>query len=216
MDLQAWLTDYLAAVRGAFGGRIVCAGIQGSYGRGEAREDSDLDMVLVLDALFPQDLRLYRDVTATLPEREKLCGFVCGRQELAHWERADVLSLYRDTTPLLGDLSFLAPLITEEDARRSVLTAACALYHACCHLYLFDRSAALLPPLRKSLFFLFRAEYECRTGEYARRKTDLLPKLGSEERALLEETDDWEGFATRALPLCAALIRQYGAAEERE
>jgi len=210
MDLEKWTTGYLEAVRTAFGGRIVCVGVQGSYGRGEAVPKSDLDMVLVLDTLSAGDLRRYREAVSALPGREKLCGFVCGKAELTAWDKADALSLYRDTTPILGDLDFLRPLISREDIKRSVLTGACGLYHACCHNYLFDRDEGAPSSLRKSAFFLMRAEYEYRTGEYVKRRADLLPKLNAEEQALLEGAPDLERFTEGLLAWSGSLIRRYG------
>ena len=54
----------------------------GSYARGEGTEDSDIDVVLVLDKLLAADLRIYRNMLDELPYREKTCGFISGRQEL--------------------------------------------------------------------------------------------------------------------------------------
>ena len=49
LDEKAWMAQFCQAVKDEFGGRIVCIGLQGSRGRGEEREDSDIDMVVVLD-----------------------------------------------------------------------------------------------------------------------------------------------------------------------
>ena len=55
-DFEAWLRQYRAAVEEVFGERIVCIGLQGSRGRGEAGTGSDIDMVLVLDDVSAEDL----------------------------------------------------------------------------------------------------------------------------------------------------------------
>ena len=138
IELKVWLEQYRKTVEDVFGTRIVCIGLQGSYGRGEANPESDLDMVLILDRLSMDDLRLYRTATICLPERDKLCGFICGKPELLAWDKADALSLYQDTTPIVGGLEFLRPLFTSEDLKRNILTSACAVYHACCHHFLLD------------------------------------------------------------------------------
>ena len=62
-----------------FGSRVWLIGLQGSRARGEAREDSDIDTVLVLDRLEASDLAALREALSPLPERGKLCGFVSGR-----------------------------------------------------------------------------------------------------------------------------------------
>ena len=47
IDITLWTDRYMMALKDAFGDRIWFAGIQGSYGRGEATEDSDIDMVVI-------------------------------------------------------------------------------------------------------------------------------------------------------------------------
>ena len=74
-DFEAWLRQYRAAVEEVFGERIVCIGLQGSRGRGEAGTASDIDMVLILDDVSAEDLLSYRAAVKSLPERELLCGF---------------------------------------------------------------------------------------------------------------------------------------------
>ena len=90
LDEKAWMAQFCQAVKDEFGGRIVCIGLQGSRGRGEEREDSDIDMVVVLDRVELEDLDRYRRVVANLPCRELLCGFVSGKEELLAWEPGDL------------------------------------------------------------------------------------------------------------------------------
>ena len=51
LDLTAYLDDLVAALRARFGARLLYVGLQGSRLRGEAREDSDIDVMLVLKGL---------------------------------------------------------------------------------------------------------------------------------------------------------------------
>ena len=87
VDLQAYLQALITALRRAYGERLVYVGLQGSYLRGEAGEDSDVDVMTVIEALSPSDLRRYRALLETLGIRDKACGFLCGRDELRHWNR---------------------------------------------------------------------------------------------------------------------------------
>ena len=96
-DLQHWLDEYVSAVDAAFGARIEFIGLQGSYARGEQHEGSDIDVVLLLDELSVEDLKLYREAIANLPQRHLLCGFVGGIEELKAWDRADLFQFYHDT-----------------------------------------------------------------------------------------------------------------------
>lgn len=42
-----------------FGNRVWFVGLQGSYGRGEARDTSDIDVVVILDELSASDIGVY-------------------------------------------------------------------------------------------------------------------------------------------------------------
>lgn len=127
MDLEKWLADWTACVDGIFGERICFLGIQGSYGRGEATAESDIDVVLLLDGLQLEDLQAYDEAVSALPMREKLCGFVGGWEELMHWDKADLFQFIQDTTPLRGSLDDLWNEITTEDIQRAVHKGACDL-----------------------------------------------------------------------------------------
>lgn len=56
-QIYNWLEKYVHEVVSTFGYRIWFIGVQGSYARGEATEESDIDVVLILDTLLPADLR---------------------------------------------------------------------------------------------------------------------------------------------------------------
>ena len=51
IDIEPWLARFDRLLRETFGDRIQFAGLQGSYARGEATESSDIDLVVLLDAL---------------------------------------------------------------------------------------------------------------------------------------------------------------------
>ena len=55
IEITEFIKKYMAALDQAFPDRVWFAGLQGSYGRGEATEASDIDMVVILDQLsaFP-------------------------------------------------------------------------------------------------------------------------------------------------------------------
>ena len=188
----AWLDQFVRAVTEAFPGRVACIGLQGSRGREEARPDSDIDMVVILDRLEYGDLDRYRGAVEDLPERELLCGFVSGKTELLAWEPAELFQFYHDTRPILGDLEFLRPCFGREDAARAVRTGLCALYHSCVHNALHERDPALLAGLFKMALFTLKAKRYCETGQYVKGHRELAERLAGEEREV----------ARRALALC--------------
>ena len=81
-DIKIWMKDLTEKLQGAFGEKLEFVGLQGSYGRGEATESSDIEVVVILRELVMGDLEKYKDLIGKMPYREKICGFVSGRGEL--------------------------------------------------------------------------------------------------------------------------------------
>ena len=86
MDIYAWLSAYTAAVRQEFGERVRFVGLQGSRARGEARADSDIDVVLLLDEWRAADWARYEAVLDSLPARD--AAFAARSDELLAWAAA--------------------------------------------------------------------------------------------------------------------------------
>ena len=78
VNIESWMDGLAGKLKKQFGPRLLFLGLQGSYGRGEANEDSDIDVVTVLDWVTLVDLDAYRAVVSAMPEGDKACGFLCG------------------------------------------------------------------------------------------------------------------------------------------
>ena len=190
IQIENWMEDFTAAVKSLFGNRVIFIGLQGSYGRGEAGENSDIDPVVILDTLSLEDLAGYDEMLSALPERDKICGFLSGRQVLVDWEKSDLFQFYHDTWPVEGSLDFLRPLIREEDVRRAVLLGACNVYHMCCHNFVHEKSADILKGLYKSASFSLRAKHYCETGRYVGKMRELAPLLSGRDRDVADGMGD--------------------------
>ena len=64
-----------------FHSRLLYIGLQGSYLRGEATEDSDIDIMIVIDDLSVTDLDHYRAIIQSLGNYDKSCGFICSKKD---------------------------------------------------------------------------------------------------------------------------------------
>ena len=113
VDINIWMKDFLQRLEETFTSRVWFVGLQGSYGRGEATESSDIDVVVILDELSEKDVQTYCDMLDTMPHRELICGFVSGRDEILHWEPSDLFQFYYDTTAVRGSLDDLLVLIDQ-------------------------------------------------------------------------------------------------------
>ena len=186
IDIEAWAKEFAQKLQAVFGERLRFLGYQGSYGRGEATESSDIDIVTVLDRLSADDLLRYRELARAMPQGGLCCGFICGEEQLRAWPRYDLLGLVLDTKPVVGDLAGLAPAFTPEDHRQALAIGCSGLYHAACHSYLYGDPREDLAELSKAAFFCLRFFALCRDGVWHPSKRSLAPVLAGEERELLE------------------------------
>jgi predicted nucleotidyltransferase len=186
IDSSAWMQNLLAALDATFGDRVWFVGLQGSYGRGEATEASDIDPVVVLDRLTPSDVRRYGEMLDGLFHRELICGFLSGKEELLGWDPADLFQFCYDTHPIKGSLDVLLAKIDGEAIARAMKMGAGNIYHGCVHNMLHEKSEEILTGLFKSASFVIQAAVFQRTGKYLSRRSELLLTVDTEERAILD------------------------------
>lgn len=186
IDIDIWMKDFLKALDETFKQRVWFVGIQGSYARGEATENSDIDMVVILDELTINDLQIYDRMLDTLSYRELICGFLSGKGELMNWNAADLFQFYYDTKPIKGSLDDLLVLIDDTALNRAIKTGVCNIYHGCVHNMLYDKSEDILKGLYKAASFVVQAIYFKQTGHYIRQQSELLEIVLSEERIIVD------------------------------
>lgn len=173
VDIKTWITSFTEKVEQTFHNRVWFIGLQGSYGRGEATETSDIDVVVILDVLRIDDLKVYRDMLDTLPNRDLICGFISGKNELLNWETSDLFQFYYDTTPIKGSLDCLLEKIDKQTVKRAIRIGACNIYHACVHNFVHEKSDDILCSLYKSAAFVLQAVWFYETGKYIKSKAEL-------------------------------------------
>lgn len=213
VEIESWMEELAGKLAGAFGPRLLFLGLQGSYGRGEANEDSDIDVVTVLDRVETADLDAYKAIVSAMPEGGKACGFICGGLELETWPKFDLLAVARDTRDVYGKLADLLPPFGRDDLADAVAIGASGLYHAAAHTYLYapqEEWPGFLSAAGKSAFFVLRMLHELRTGENVRARRELLPRLTGDERALLapDEGEAPEAAFARLLRWSAAAMAE--------
>lgn len=186
IEISSWMDKFVGVLEEHFGDRVWFVGLQGSYGRGEASETSDIDVVVILDELTVQDIQAYNAMVDTLPNRELICGFVSGKKELLNWEPSDLFQFYHDTTPIKGSLDELLVLIDDDAIARAIKIGACNIYHGCVHNMLHEKSDEILKGLYKAASFVVQAICFQETGCYIKSQKALLEKASDEERSIVE------------------------------
>ena len=186
MDITAWMPTFLQTLSETFANRVWFVGLQGSYGRGEATETSDIDIVVILDELSAIDIQTYYAMLDTLPHRELICGFLSGKEEIMNWEPPDLFQFCHDTTPIKGSLDEVMAVIEESAVNRAIKIGACNIFHGCVHNMLYEKSEDILRGLYKSASFVVQAISFKQTGNYISHQKELLKVVSSDERVIVE------------------------------
>ena len=186
INISTWLKNFTETLDKTFGDRVFFIGLQGSYARGEATESSDIDVVVILDELPPSDIRAYSEILDGLENRELICGFLSGKEEILSWEPSDLFQFYHDTKPIKGTLDALIPLLDAEAVKRAVKIGACNVYHGCVHNMVHEKDTEILRGLYKSASFTVQAIVFEQTGLYFSSQRELLTAASPDDAVIIE------------------------------
>ena len=173
IDITTWMHSFLLALKETFTNRVWFVGLQGSYGRCEATETSDIDIVVILDELSATDIQTYHDMLNRLPRRGLICGFLSGKREIMNWEPSDLFQFCHDTTPIIGSLDEIMTVIDKSAVSRAIKIGACNIFHGCVHNMLHEKSDDILRGLYKSASFVVQAIVYKQTGRYMKQQEEL-------------------------------------------
>jgi len=186
IDITVWIENFLQRLNETFTSRVWFVGLQGSYGRGEATETSDVDIVVILDELSATDIQAYNKMLDAMSHRELICGFISGKNEIMNWEPSDLFQFCNDTTPIKGSLDEVMTLIDESAVNRAIKIGACNIYHGCVHNMLHEKSEDILQGLYKAASFVVQAIAFKQTGNYISHQKELLQVVSSNEQVIVE------------------------------
>lgn len=190
---EKYMGKLVSALRERFGDRLAYVGLQGSYLRGEATEDSDIDPMVVIDDLSVADLDAYKVIVNRLGDADKSCGFICGRAELANWNPLEICHLLHSTKDYVGELAALVPAYTERDAWNFVKLSVNNLSHEICHRYLhgsMEANAKKIAGSYKQVFFVLQNLYYLDSGNFVNSQNDLLQRLEGKNQQVLKTAMD--------------------------
>lgn len=189
LRIDEYIEKLTFILKNTFEERLLYIGLQGSYLRHEETENSDIDIMAVIDKITVEDLKAYQKALVLTGNYDKSCGFICGKADLAHWNPLEICHLLNATKDYYGELKKLVPRYTLEDERNYVKLSLNNLYHEICHRYIHaDRecNVSRLPITCKSVFFIMQHLVYLSSGNFVQTKRELPEYLKGEDRAVLE------------------------------
>ena len=189
INIEEYVFDLIARLKTEFKKRLIYVGLQGSFRRGEANENSDIDIMVTLDKLSPEDLELYRNVISAMPYTDRSCGFISGKAELKNWPRYEICQLLHETKDYYGELSSLVPEFTPEDIKNHIAISIGNLYHMLCHSKIHAAPAQLpdmLKGLYKAVFYVLQNSCYLQSGKWIMTQAELLNVLQGLDKNVLE------------------------------
>lgn len=186
--LETYMNDLIRMLQQRLGDKLLYVGLQGSYLRNEATEDSDIDVMVLVDDLSIKDLDVYRETIVELVDYEKSCGFICGKAEFAKWNPLELSHLLHSTKDYYGKLSEYIPQYSERDIINFIKLSLGNLYHEICHRYIHadrEKNIKKLPSAYKSVFFILQNIYFIKTGIFSITKKELMTQLDASDRKVM-------------------------------
>lgn len=185
-DIDTWVNTVTQKLQEKFNKRLLFAGLQGSYARGEAADTSDIDLVVILDVLNFEDLKTYRSIIDGMDDKDKACGFISGKDELQKWSKADMFQFFYETKSLIGNLQDIIIQPSTEDIKQAVKIGSENLYHAAVHSFVHAGNLAQdLQNMYKMTFFILQAKYFIEYQNYVKTKKELYQCLTGIDKEIL-------------------------------
>ncbi len=189
IKIDDYISTLIVLLKQIYHERLLYVGLQGSYLRGEATEQSDIDIMVVIDNISVDDLDEYRKAICSLEGYDKSCGFICGIEELQNWNPLEICHLLYSTKDYFGKLADLIPQYTEADVRNFVKMSLCNLYHEICHRYIHaskEKNIENIPYTYRSVFFILQNLHYLNSGRFINTKKELLEVLSGKDKLILE------------------------------
>lgn len=195
--VDAWLAEFVERLRATFGDRLAFVAQHGSWARGEAHADSDMDALVVVDRIADADLAAFREVIASMPEGGRMAsGLFSSVAEMRAMPRHQLYQYFWGCTPLHGSMGVVVAAPSAAELLLDVRVKASTNLHVARHYLLFPHDLpkkvhALHYPF-KECFYALHEWMLVQRGEFFPRKDDLLAVLtDADDRAVVTVARDW-------------------------
>jgi len=195
--VDSWLSGFVSRLRDAFGDRLVFVGHHGSWARGEAGGESDIDTMIILDRFEPPDLVAYRSAVDSMPGGGRdASGLVNSVPEMRSRPHSELLQYFYGCQVLHGSLKGVVerPAAADlvDDARRKASDNLLVARHYLLYPHdLAQKVNALHYPFKECVYAL-QAWTLAHSGRFLSRKEDLLLALAdADDRSVVAVARDW-------------------------
>lgn len=200
-NIDEWLDLLLAKLHSTFGQRLLFVGHIGSWVRGEAGPESDIDVNVILDEVSFEDLKRYHELVSEMPFHEKACGFVCSREEIQAWPRTDLFHFINGCRILHGGFRDLVPTPSQSDLIDYIKSATSILLHGARHrvIYSMDLPHEVhdLKMAYRMSFFILQVWVFLTEKRYVLTKREMLGVLKDPlDKETLRVCLEWDQLAT--------------------
>lgn len=187
--LEEYINALLGQLHNTFNERFLYMGLQGSRLRNEHREDSDIDIMVIIDNITADDLKQYKNILINIGSYELSCGFICGKEELACWNPLEICHLIHTTEDIYNALTDYLPSFTAADEKNFIKLSIGNLYHELCHRYVhsdLEKNKTLFPLTCRSVFFIMQDLIYLEKGKFYNSKAKLGAMLEGDDKAVFD------------------------------
>jgi len=208
--VDGWLTELVGRLRSAFGERLAFVGLHGSWARAEPREESDIDVGVVIDRVDTEDLTTFRAIIADMPDARRVAsGIFVSVPELQALRGFEPIQFFYGCNVLHGTLEGIIERPGRVDIREHIqVTASANMFHARHYLlYPHDWSKAvhkLYYPFKQCFYALQSWILLCE-GRFVPTKDGIIEQLtDADDREVVRVARDWHELQQdrEQQPLC--------------
>jgi len=197
-EVNQWLADFLKRLRKGFGKRLIFVAHQGSWARGEATPESDIDTLVILDRIDSHTLDVFRGIISSMPKaKNRASGMLLSVPELRVWPRFDLIQFFYGCKTLYGNLDGIIQKPTTADLIESIRVIASVNLHYARHYLLYPHKLSkvvhnLQYPF-KTCFYALQVWILLKANKYVEKKGEILKTLkGADDKRVVLVARDWK------------------------
>lgn len=178
-QVDAWLSEFVTKLKDKFGSRLIWVDHHGSWARGEPREESDIDCMVLFDQVGEADLGTFRDIISSMPDAVKLASAaIVSILELKMTPRLYMLQCFHGHKVLYGSIEGIVEPPDPDDLVEDIKFKADENLHAARHYLLHPHDLSkVVHKLKyhfKRCFYALQSWFFLTQGEFINTKAEML------------------------------------------